>query len=255
MKKLLSKKYNYIFFSPHIDDAVLSCGGLIASLKGKKILVVDIFTNFLGEKYSKHAKYYLKSLKFADASEYFTARKEEEKKAARILNFDFYFCNFPEAIFRFEKKIIFNNFFYKNTEQLLSGINKRDKKIIFLVKKRVDDILKDSRTRNGKIYFPLGIGNHADHKILNKIGLSLKNKNIFFYQDFPYCVKEYRQSNYFKAKKVFLANKDFQLKSKAIRQYKSQLRALFKNIKGFKKLFSEFYRNGYEEYFYISQNR
>ena len=29
-------KYDQIIFSPHLDDGVLSCGGLIASLKNKK---------------------------------------------------------------------------------------------------------------------------------------------------------------------------------------------------------------------------
>jgi len=255
MKKLSQKKYNSIFFSPHIDDVVLSCGGLISKLEEKEILVVTIFSDYSGEIYSRHAKCYLNSLKFDNANEYFNSRKKEEKLAAKILDFDFEWLDFPEAIFRFKKKLIFNNFFYTKTSKLFGSVSREDKKIMPFIRNKIKRILKTYSNTRSKLYFPLGIGNHIDHQILNEIGMDFQKNEIFFYEDFPYCSEVKNFGRHLKSKKVFLSEKDLKTKLKAITAYKSQLKPLFKDTKTLRNIFVKFYKNGFERYWYVPKKR
>ena len=43
----MAKVYRAVIISPHLDDAVFSCGGLILKLKSEgPILVINIFTKY-----------------------------------------------------------------------------------------------------------------------------------------------------------------------------------------------------------------
>lgn len=258
MKKLSPKKYNYIFFSPHLDDVVLSCGGLIAKLKKEKVLIVTIFSDYQGQKYSKHARCYLEHLKFIDAKDYFNTRKKEERTAAKFLNYDFEWLDFPEAIFRFNKCLLFTNYFYNSTKKLLGLVYKKDKNILFLIREKIEIILKNKSNNESKIYFPLGIGNHVDHQILHEIGLSFlkkRFKKIYFYEDFPYVIKTKK----FKLKglcfkKEMLSKRNLETKLTAILSYKSQINILFKGVLDFKQQFFNFHKKNYEKYWYFPRS-
>ena len=46
----MKKHYNAVFISPHIDDAIFSCGGTIAQLAHQgNVLILNIFTGFSSE--------------------------------------------------------------------------------------------------------------------------------------------------------------------------------------------------------------
>ena len=49
-KEIGKTRYRAVFISPHLDDAVFSCGGRIAQLvKEGPVLVFNIFTRYLSE--------------------------------------------------------------------------------------------------------------------------------------------------------------------------------------------------------------
>jgi len=255
MKKLLQKKYKHIFFSAHIDDVIFSCSGYISKLKKKEILIVTVFSDYNEKIYSRHAKLYLKSFNFNNAKEYFNLRKKEEKRVAKILNFDFKWLDFPEAIFRFKKKFAFYSFYYPKTSKLFGSVNKKDMEILPIIENEIKRILKIYSDNKSKLYFPLGIGNHVDHQILNRIGQSFSNKKIFFFEDFPYCAQVKNHKNNLKSKKIYLSDIDLKMKLKAITKYKSQIKQLFRNVKNLKKIFLSYYKKGYERYWYDSKGR
>lgn len=75
----MTNKYEIIFISPHIDDAILSCGGLIAkfSKEKKKILIVTVFTEGINKK-----------------------RKNEDNELCKLLNVDYIHLRLTDVVKR-----------------------------------------------------------------------------------------------------------------------------------------------------------
>lgn len=75
----MTNKYEIIFISPHLDDAILSCGGLIAkfSKEKKKILIVTVFTEGINKK-----------------------RKNEDNEVCKALNVDYIHLGLTDVINR-----------------------------------------------------------------------------------------------------------------------------------------------------------
>ena len=170
--------------SPHIDDAVLSLGGLIQDLtmKNEKVSILYVFTisqwtnpnAISGKKYDK------------DTISVTEIRKEEESAIAKRLAYDFDFMDFHDLPLRFTG----------NSSSEVAMISE----IINTIKKRI--------TRDDQVFFPLGLDHH-DHIIIHKIGLDLIDEGyqILFYEDLPYAAmgKHDHQKNY-----TNLIQKDFE---------------------------------------------
>ena len=72
----MPRRYKAVFVSPHLDDAVFSCGGEMSRLtKERPVLVLNIFTEYLSE-IKVHAVV-LGAKRYA-----------EERAAARFLGFE-----------------------------------------------------------------------------------------------------------------------------------------------------------------------
>ena len=83
---LRKSKYKIVIVSPHLDDAVFSCGGLIAE-NADQCLVINIFTDFPN----------LESNKFVASGIH---RKEEEMMAGGFLKYDSIFLDLSDAVHR-----------------------------------------------------------------------------------------------------------------------------------------------------------
>lgn len=233
-----SFKYDHIYFSPHLDDVVLSCGGTVAKQvkKGEKVLVTTIFTRAINKPVSQFALGFVKSCGFKNPQKLFKARLIEDKKAAEILGFDTLRLDFLDAIFRVKKRIFFLHkifprlqFLYFSPGALMGErINKTDNFLKSKVLRQTKRIIKKYTRDKATIYFPLAIGSHIDHQILHKIGLRLAQKrgNILFYEDFPYLLWA-KQGGSFHLNKTVAIKPFMNLKRQAIKAYKSQLKMLF----------------------------
>jgi len=259
-----NRKQYHIFISPHFDDVVLSCGGMIASFAGKEsVLVVTIFTGAGEGKLSRYGKKYIQFCGFKNSRQYFKTRKKEEKKAATILKYETKWLGFPEALFRYKERPVFPRFFYNNKKKLLGKINK-DEEILPALEKKVKNIINSYHQKIKKVYFPLGVGGHVDHRLLNQIGQGvvrrsqLKKEKVYFYEDFPYLLTVNRkemidsfQKKKMKRVKIYLNKKSLKLKQQSILVYSSQIKPLFKTEKNFEKQFIKFYQEPYENYWHF----
>jgi len=258
-------KYNHFFFSPHLDDAVLSCGGLIAKLSKKhSTLVINVFSSIGQGFVSEFGKTYINSCGYKSAVALFKARKKEEKRVAKILGYAVLLLDFPDAVFRYQKNFFLKKFFYNKEKELFGKIDKRDYFVCNEIKERLSRIFESNCKKQTKVYFPLNIGNHVDHQIVRKIGLFfiernlINQKNIFFYEDFPYVLTIKNKSklefklkkNNLKLNKVFLTKKFLDLKYKAILSYTSQINALFGSKENLKK---SLYEKEYENYWSLKK--
>jgi len=238
--------------SPHLDDVVLSCSGLIAELTDsrKSVLIATFMTkDFERDNLSDLAKtaHKLWGVEYNPMAQ----RKKEDILACKILNVDFIHLELYDCIYR---KDISNKYMYISQESIFQNIHEYDR-VIYIDK--ISTILKS--LPKGKLTFvPLGIGNHVDHVLLNIATTKLIKHNIIYYEDFPYCldkdlkqkkIKEKGLSNY---KHFKISSKALRNKIKAILSYNSQLNPIFGNETAAIQTLEGFYhQNEGEGYWYL----
>jgi LmbE family N-acetylglucosaminyl deacetylase len=228
-KRLIKNYDRFIFLSPHLDDAVLSCGQLIIDLKKHKkdITVVTVFTKAGMKDISPQSKSFIKSCGYQNAEKLYKDFKSEDSKVLRSLNIKFTHLDFIDAAWRIddEKKQI-----YKNSKSQFSGIiSPKDNKLVESIKIKLEDLA--IRNTRALILSPLGVGGHADHVIIRDV-LKIIDYPKLFWEDFPYntyhkVLKNFISKN-LEFKRAFgISRLYFSEKEKLIKFYKSQTGSLF----------------------------
>lgn len=160
-----------LIVSPHIDDAFLNLGGYILARRSSEVIeIIDIFSFdpwVLGEQGSKTAR--------------INIRKKEELQNASTSGAKIHFWDFPAA---------WKERGYRHWSDTID--EEKDKKLIGMVKdKLIKEILAGKFER---VFYPIGIGGHVDHKIIHKIGIDLsgyfQGVQTLFYEDLPYALDQ-----------------------------------------------------------------
>jgi LmbE family N-acetylglucosaminyl deacetylase len=177
----LSAAYAHIFLSPHLDDAALSCGGMIAGLAsvGQPVLVVNICSGSPASAATlspfaaaMHARWGL------PAAEGVRLRLAEDEIALETLGADSYQLNLLDAIYRLPTA-------YTSDKRLFGSVAPDDPLPAQLAPRLA--ALRD-RYPGAILYAPLGVGRHADHQIAHAAAAELARlgMSVAFYEDFPY---------------------------------------------------------------------
>lgn len=235
-------KYDVIFFSPHLDDAVLSCGGLITKFvkEKKRILVVTIF-NKVDKSHivSDVMSNYVEKCGYSDPLELSKIRGFEDEKVMNRLGVAKKWMNFVEADYRS---------IYKNQEQMVSEENlNKEKVLVGKVQIGIERLIENNLIENGELYFPLGLGKHIDHLILRKVGEKFKNIKVYFWEDYPYKMYTSNQSQLLRLRDKYCLNRveevqEFlEIKESLIRMYESQIKVIFGNKPMFLSSFEKYY--------------
>lgn len=211
-----------IFISPHLDDAVLSCGGLIANLCSR--YRIEVWTLFCGRpiwpRRSPLVKWLHSVSNARSASELLRTRKEEDKNASKILGASTLHFSFLDCVYRLKTLAMP---LYPNS--CIGEVDSKDQslveKIFRSVKNRVraDDI----------IFCPLGVGNHVDHIVTRRAIARIEDIEVGYYQDIPYAVTTPDTDKLdYSMQRVQLSLNPMDLERwlKATREYKSQLKML-----------------------------
>lgn len=214
-----------IYLSPHLDDVILSCGGIIFEER-KAGISVEIWNWMSGTPEtdtplsdlarSVHAEWGL-----ASAKEVLSLRLAEDRLAAlRVYAFPRYF-NFLDCIYRYDK----------------NGIALYDEDI-FVPPHPADDTLVDeiakAITRNlhldDILVSPLTIGNHPDHVILRRAAEQTGHP-LLYYVDMPYALRYPEQlaeiTGGLSAESHFVSEEGLYMWQEAASAYASQLTVLF----------------------------
>jgi LmbE family N-acetylglucosaminyl deacetylase len=157
-------KSDLLFISPHLDDVVLSCSGLLINerLAGKKILVATIFSR--GDDTAERKRQYEKRL-------------QEDKLAMELLGLDYRWLDFPDAPVRNQ---IYDSFIGKHLETDPSDTELTNQISSALVKLWEE-------TQPETTFFPLAIGSHIDHRLTFACSSALpEGAKVVYYEDRPY---------------------------------------------------------------------
>lgn len=172
----------WIYISPHLDDAVLSAGGLIFDQAHTGIRV-EIWTLVCGfppdANLSPYAQLLHSQWGFTTAEEAVRLRRAEDERAASILGAKtMHFDDFPDCIYRRGE----------NGEPLYPldiFVNPHPAEADLPAKMRA--ALTACLESEDVLACPLGIGGHADHILVRKAVEGL-NRPLWYYADVPYVL-------------------------------------------------------------------
>lgn len=172
------------FLSPHYDDIALSCGGTVALLS-ERGLAPEIEVLFgegpaAGAVLSPFAAENLRDWGLT-AEEATAVRRREERAAAGILGAITSWLPFPDAIYRDRR--------YLNNDQLFGEpvtveMDLPERLIAALELAKADRSVM-------RLYVPLAVGGHVDHRHAFHAGRSLSGLgwDVWFYEDLPYALR------------------------------------------------------------------
>ena len=182
----------HIFLSPHLDDAVASCGGTIAKLvyEREDVLVVSVYTRnpdikSIPKKFHKFAIY--------------DQRKKEDQAALDRLSADYKWLDIEERAYR-------TPLLKKPTDVFKINLKEGLKQFLYILEIQAElEKLIEEHTKF-KIYAPMGIGNHFDHVEVFFASLMYMVDNALF-DDFLFYIDSYGLFSTKIMKKHYLANK------------------------------------------------
>lgn len=251
-----NKKKKFLFVSPHFDDAVLSCGGLIHKLSASETLtyVLTIFSGLPDPTtLSDAAKEFHNDIQLGDNA--IEIRRAEDLNASDFLGYHPIHFDFLESQYRQNPN---GGHIYKKLDDIFTGKLEDEQKCIEQLILKMKDFL--SLHSFDAIYIPTGVGNHIDHLIarfvieeISKKEESLSEK-VIYYEDMPYAcyLGQVFSENYFRKKiQTYLeplSEFNFKAKMEAIALYESQINMLWD---GHKKMI-----NSYKNYSrYLSNDK
>ena len=226
---------NVMYLSPHLDDAVLSCGGLIhrQTNSGTAVLVVTVFAGApSGSELSDFAA--ALQADWGHLSDPVSVRRQEDEQATRLLGAAHLHLDYPDAVYRSDD----NSFLYLCDEALFGTPHPSDFKLISQI---TEDITEVHSPLEATLYAPLAVGGHVDHQLLRDATLTMYRRSyeVIFYEDYPYVevpgalTRELARIGIgrWTEEVAELDEQDLALKTDAIAAYKSQMATVFGGAK------------------------
>lgn len=155
-----------LFISPHLDDAVFSCGGKMQALAQEgPVLVINVFTGFPAE---------ISAGPVVLGPE----RHAEEASASRLLGFASISLGETDAYLRRRA--------YRSLKRLFGEPVPEDKEYLAHLTRRLAQVTNTCSF--DELYVPLGVGWHVDHVLCHLAARNLgATEQTVFYEEAPYC--------------------------------------------------------------------
>jgi LmbE family N-acetylglucosaminyl deacetylase len=175
----------HLFLSPHLDDIVLSCGGLIVELlqQGERVEVMTFFAADAPKPLPDSPLIDNIHQRWGLGDNPFLERREEDKRAFQALgSVKPHFGDWQDCIYRLGKS---GQPLYVTDDHIFGTIHPEDP----LRSTDIDLTLwQDELTH---LYIPLGAGNHVDHQLLRqKANMWIEKVSttvaVFWYEEYPY---------------------------------------------------------------------
>lgn len=169
-----------IYFSPHLDDAIFSCGGIIAQQvsDGQKIEIWSFFTSDPPVRgLTPFARILHRS--WGQTKNPYQIRRDEDITACTSLSVNWRHFGYPDCIYRRYPQT--GAPLVRTKRDLFKPGNERETILIDSIIESIDRYL----TIRDTLVIPLGVGTHIDHLLIREIA-SLYPNPKYFYPDYPY---------------------------------------------------------------------
>jgi LmbE family N-acetylglucosaminyl deacetylase len=184
--------FDAIYFSPHLDDAALSCGGQIylQATTGKRVLIVTVAAGWPESgTLSKFARRLHKSWGLADqpdlavAAGVVRARRAEDAAACHLLGAAYAHWALPDCIYRAHPQS--GQALYDSEADIFGPVDPAEQALVHSLAEAMAEL-----PAAGRVLAPLGIGNHVDHQLVRRAAEACYGRRLYFYEDYPYVQRE-----------------------------------------------------------------
>ncbi|MCL4559938.1 MAG: PIG-L family deacetylase [Chloroflexi bacterium] len=180
---------DWCYLSPHLDDAILSCGGLIWEQiqTGER---VEIWTICAGDPPSLPFTPFAQELhhRWRVGAEAVQSRREEDRKACQILGASWRHFAIPDCIYRTlpdsRQPVI------GRESDLFAEVSRGENSLIEMLA----ETLAHELPAGVRLVSPLTLGGHIDHRLTRQAAeneaVRCRVKNLGYYADYPYAVQK-----------------------------------------------------------------
>lgn len=174
-----------VVLSPHLDDAVLSCGGLIAHAhqQGADVLVVTAFNGRATPPVSEPARKYHSRCGLPDDLA-MTRREGEDDLALGVVGARTQRLFLPEALYRKRED---GRPMYEGDQGIFLPEGHPTNEATTDVEQGIAEQVADASP--DLILAPLGIGGHVDHVLVSQAARRLAG-DVLYYEDMPYAIHD-----------------------------------------------------------------
>lgn len=239
----------WIYISPHLDDAVLSAGGLIhdQARDGKRVEIWTLACGFPPQAdLSPLAQVLHFQWGFASAEETVHQRRAEDERAAAILGVQTVHFDFPDCIYRrdAEGQPLYPMDIFAEPHPADADLPGR-----------MTAALQSRLAVNDVLVCPLGIGGHVDHVLTRRAVEGLVRseagglkRRLLYYADIPYWLNHPEalapSTNGAQAEFWKVSRQGLSAWVEGILAYASQLSTLFESLDKMQELIEGYGREG-----------
>lgn len=174
----------WIYLSPHPDDAALSCGGLIweQSNSGDQ---VSIWTICAGDPPDEPLSPFAETLhrRWGIREPSGAARRLEDLQSCAILGAAARHFLIPDCIYRRSPRT--NEVLYGSEEAIFNPIHPDEAELV----SRLAGWISGAHQNGARVVAPLALGGHVDHRLV-RAAAEESGVALGYYADYPYVLKE-----------------------------------------------------------------
>lgn len=174
----------HLFLSPHLDDAILSCGGVIHGLtwSGERVIIVTVMAGEPAEPLPDTPV--TQALRAQWSASPVRMRRAEDARAAQVLGAQVYHMGLTECAFRTTLCGAGDWIaLYPEHDSPFADVNVADEARVILFETRLPF------AGVATIYAPLGVDQHVDHRLVRDWALVLTGAvgapALTFYEEYP----------------------------------------------------------------------
>ena len=234
----IERQVPLVVLSPHLDDAVLSCGALMMrAASATTVTVATIFTEAGRVPYTLSARRYLHQVGVTDARALYEQRRAEDDEALASIGVRYVHAGLTEALFRrrtarpgwslLARWLPEADHVYPvYRRHITSG------RIAAADASTLHDVTGIIRQLTGSgpslVLAPLGVGGHVDH-VLVRNAAERSDVSVVYYSDFPYNRQHSPDDTFLRQNHLAGASwpESAEIKTGLIRTYRTQIGPLF----------------------------
>lgn len=179
----------HVYLSPHLDDVVFSCGGLIfqQANRGEEVLILTICA---GEPTADTISSFAEELhsRWEELDSPSQTRKREDRAACKRIGASYVHLDILDAIYRKDENEID---LYPTEISIFGPLSASDTNLIEKVTNHISDLL----SRDTILYAPLCFRGHVDHRLTRMAAEALRVP-LHYFRDLPYAGRGYDVPSY-----------------------------------------------------------
>ena len=227
--------FDGLYLSPHLDDAVLSCGGQIHHLAslGQRIQIVSVMAAPAPSAKLSPAARQLHEVSELDDGDAVATRRREDEAACAAVDAEALHLDALDALYRRHPET--GEPFYTSFKALFKPPHPADESSVDTLVERLAALPEAKR-----VCAPLGVGGHVDHVFVRRAAERVfGRRRLEYYEDYPYAHKRrallkvlgrallWDGAGGWQSRIWLLNHEDMEAKCRAISCYASQIGGLF----------------------------